>query len=116
MAFAVERTRAEEQARRSEARLRFALDAASMGTWDWDLQTNAVQWSDNLQRIHGLPEGAFDGTFASYEREIHPEDRSKVFASVQRALAEGVPHDVEALEESAFVLTIAWRRGQDVTS
>jgi PAS domain S-box-containing protein len=94
-AFAVERTRAEEQARRSEERLRFALDAASMGTWDWDLATNAVQWSENLARIHGLPDGTFDGTFASYEREIHPDDRERVFASVQRALNEGVPHDVE---------------------
>jgi len=33
VAFAVERTRTEDQARRSEERLRFALDAASMGTW-----------------------------------------------------------------------------------
>ena len=95
VAFAVERMRSEAQARRSEERLRFALDAASMGTWDWDLATNAVLWSDNLARIHGLPDGSFDGTFASYEREIHPDDRERVFASVQRALNEGVPHDVE---------------------
>ena len=95
IAFAVERTRAEEQARRSEERLRFALDAASMGTWDWDLTANTVRWSENLERIHGLPEGTFDGTFASYEREIHPEDRERVLASAQRALREGVPHDVE---------------------
>jgi PAS domain S-box-containing protein len=84
-----------EQARRSEERLRFVLDAASMGTWDWDLSTNAVKWSDNLERIHGLPPGTFDGSFASYEREIHPDDRGRVLSSVQRALAEGVPHDVE---------------------
>ena len=95
VAFAVERTRTEEQARRSEERLRFALDAASMGTWDWDLSTNTVRWSDNLERIHGLPPGTFDGTFASYEREIHPDDRERVLASARRALAEGVPHDVE---------------------
>jgi PAS domain S-box-containing protein len=95
VAFAVERTRTEAQARRSEERLRFALDAASMGTWDWDLATNAVQWSDNLAHIHGLPQGTFDGTFASYEREIHPDDRERVLASAGRALAEGVPHDVE---------------------
>ena len=49
VAFALERTRAEEQARRSEERLRFALDAALMGTWDWDLVTNGVRWSDNLE-------------------------------------------------------------------
>lgn len=95
VAFAVERTRTEEQARRSEERLRFALDAASMGTWDWNLKTNAVVWSDNLERIHGLPAGSFDGSFASYEREIHPEDRQRVFTSVQRALNQGLPHEVE---------------------
>ena len=95
VAFAVERTRGAEQVRRSEVRLRFALDAASMGTWDWDLITNTVEWSDNLARMHGLPENTFDGTFASYEREIHPDDRQKVFASVERALAQGVPHEVE---------------------
>jgi PAS domain S-box-containing protein len=95
VAFAVVRTRTEQQARRNEERLRFALDAAAMGTWDWDLSTNVVQWSDNLASIHGLPEGGFDGTFASYEREIHPDDRSRVYASIQRALQDGVPHDVE---------------------
>jgi PAS domain S-box-containing protein len=95
VAFAVERTRTEEQARRGEERLRFALDAASMGTWDWDLATNHVQWSENLAQIHGLPPDTFDGTFASYEREIHPEDRERVLASAQRALSHGVPHDVE---------------------
>jgi PAS domain S-box-containing protein len=95
VAFAVERTRTEEQARRSEEHLRFALDAASMGTWEWDLSTNRVEWSDNLASIHGLPEGAFDGTFASYEREIHPDDRERVFASIHKALNEGAPHDVE---------------------
>jgi PAS domain S-box-containing protein len=95
VAFAVERTRAEENARRSEERLRFALDAASMGTWDWSLPDNVVQWSDNLERLHGLPPGTFDGTFASYEREIHPEDRERVLLAAQRAIEQGSPYDVE---------------------
>ena len=95
VAFAVERTRTEEMARRSEERLRFALDAAAMGTWDWDLSADQVVWSDNLERIHGLPPGTFDGSFASYEREIHPDDRLRVLASARKAIAEGVPHEVE---------------------
>jgi PAS domain S-box-containing protein len=95
VAFAIERTRAEARARTSAERLQFALDAAAMGTWDWDLTTNAVTWSDNLAAIHGLPTGTFDGTFASYEREIHPDDRPRVLASIQRALADGVPHELE---------------------
>jgi PAS domain S-box-containing protein len=95
VAFAVERTRAEEQARRSEERLRFALGAAEMGTWELDLSSQRIRWSDNLERIHGLAPGTFDGSFAAYEKEIHPEDRARVLASVQRAVSEGVPHDVE---------------------
>jgi PAS domain S-box-containing protein len=95
IAFAVERTRAEEQARLNGERLRFALDAASMGTWDWDLESQSVRWSDNVERLHGLPPGSFDGTFESYSREIHPEDREKVFASIQRAVATGSQHEVE---------------------
>jgi PAS domain S-box-containing protein len=95
VAFAIDRTRAQLAAKESEARLRFALEAANMGTWVWDLASNTVRWSDNVERIHGLQPGAFDGTFASYEREIHPDDRERVFASINRALAEGVPHDVE---------------------
>ncbi len=95
VAFALARTSAELKVRRSEQRLRFALDAAAMGTWEWDLATGRVEWSENLARLHGLPPGAFDGTFASYEREIHPEDRDRVLASVRRAIHEGIPHDVE---------------------
>jgi PAS domain S-box-containing protein len=95
VAFAVERTRSEEKTRQSEERLRFALEAAAMGTWDWDLATHAVRWSQNVELLHGLPPGTFDGTFASYEREIHPDDRDRVLASARRAIAAGVPHDVE---------------------
>jgi len=95
VAFAVERTRVAAAAHRSEQRLRFALDAAAMGTWDWNLKTNQVRWSDNLEALHGLPPGTFDGSFASYEREIHPDDRAHVFASVQRSLTHGTPHQVE---------------------
>jgi PAS domain S-box-containing protein len=95
VAFAIERTRAEAQARRSEERLRFALDAASMGTWEWNLVTNDLGWSPNLESVHGLPPGTFDGTFASYEREIHPEDHHRVITAIRRAVVEGTPYEIE---------------------
>src|SRR5918993_3599940 len=95
VAFAVDRTTSEAKARRNEQSLRFALEAASMGSWDWDLKTNQVDWSENLAPLHGLPAGSFGGTFAAYEQEIHPDDRERVLASAQRALTDNVPHDVE---------------------
>ena len=82
-------------AQRSEQRLRFALDAAAMGTWDWNFTTNHMRWSDNLEALHGLPSGSFDGTFAGFEREIHPEDRPRVLESLQHSKTHGTPHQAE---------------------
>jgi PAS domain S-box-containing protein len=93
--LAVDRIRRDEEARDVHQRTLFALDAAQMGTWEWDIGRNTVLWSDNLERIHGLPPGTFTGEFASYEREIHPDDRPRVLSSLRRALADGAAHDVE---------------------
>jgi PAS domain S-box-containing protein len=95
VAFAVERCRAQQRAEQSEARLRFALQAAHMGTWEWNPSTDVVRWSDTLERIHGLPPGGFDGTFASFEREVHPDDRDRVLTAARRAIDEGLPYEVE---------------------
>jgi PAS domain S-box-containing protein len=93
--FAVERTRSAADAQTQRERVLFALDAANMGTWDWDVASGQVQWSENLERIHGLPPGTFSGEFATYEREIHPEDRQRVITSLRRALESGTPHEAE---------------------
>ncbi len=95
LAFAIERTRGYEALRRSDERLRFALDAAEIGTWEWDLRNNEIRWSDNLAKLHGAAADIFDGTFASYEREIHPDDRPAVLESIRRAIADATPHELE---------------------
>src|SRR5207247_2332251 len=46
----------------SEERQRLALEAGRLGVWDWNLGTGQVQWSENLEPIHGLPRGGFAGT------------------------------------------------------
>src|SRR5205823_6399948 len=48
-----------ERLEESEERLRLALDAGRMGVWDWNMATGEVNWSDNLEAIHGLARGAF---------------------------------------------------------
>jgi PAS domain S-box-containing protein len=95
VAFAVERTRAQDAAEQNEGRLRFALDAAHMGTWEWDLATNAVRWSESLERLHDLAPGAFDGRLETVEREMHPDDRAGVMSAVRRAIDQGLPYEVE---------------------
>ncbi len=72
-----------------EARLRLALETGAMGVWDWDVATGRVEWSDNLEALHGLPPGGFPGTFDGFEALVHPEDRVRVRDALARALAGG---------------------------
>jgi PAS domain S-box-containing protein len=81
--------------RESEERLRLALEAGQMGTWEWTVATNEVIWSPNLEAIHGLAPGTFEGTFADYQKDMHPEDREQVLAAIARTLEQGDDHHVE---------------------
>jgi PAS domain S-box-containing protein len=95
VAFALARTEAEVSARLNAERLRFALDAAAMGTWELNLRTRTVRWSGALERIHGYDVGAFDERFDTYEHIIHHDDRTRVLAAIQWAMDGGKPYDIE---------------------
>src|SRR3954451_21143552 len=59
-----------------------------MGSWDWDIRTGALAWSDNLEEVHGLPTGGFDGTIEGFRRLVHPDDRDRMEATIARSLRE----------------------------
>jgi PAS domain S-box-containing protein len=101
-AMAVDNARlyAKEQAARGEAetaaqRLRLALFAGGLGTWEWMVGTGKLSWSASLEAIHGLAPGIFPGTFDAFLDEIHPEDRDRVLGAVQEAVEQGREHHVE---------------------
>ncbi|MBV9174074.1 MAG: PAS domain S-box protein, partial [Chloroflexi bacterium] len=70
-------------------RLELALEAANMGTWDWDLRTNQVAWSRELEAIHGFAPGAFGSTLEAYFAHIAPEDADRVRHDLEAALQSG---------------------------
>ncbi len=74
-----------------EVRYRLALDAARIGTWTWDPDTNVVEWDPQMEACYGLAPGAFDGTLDAYLRCVHPDDRNAVSAMVVRARDSGGP-------------------------
>src|SRR5215472_16327138 len=65
------------------ATFREALEATRFGVWSWDLETNTVNWSNNLAALHGMAPGGFDG---SYHGAINEEDRATVNAALQEAV------------------------------
>lgn len=79
-----ERRAAAERLRDSEERLRLALEAARMGTWEWSLATGAVAWSEQVRSIMGLDGREFDGTLAAYLGRLHPDDRPEVERTIEQ--------------------------------
>jgi PAS domain S-box-containing protein len=100
-AITIERERAKEAARESRDELHLTLDAAGVGTWDWDQHSGKVIWSDNPEAIHGLVPRAFDGTFEAFLESVHPEDRDKVLQAFRSALAEVKDFEIEYRSVSA---------------
>lgn len=90
-----ERTRVEAKLRESEESLRLALEASRMGTWDWNIESGQIRWSNNLEAMFGLEAGAFDGSFQMFSDRIHPDDRDRVLAAVEQAIATGDDYEIE---------------------
>src|SRR5262249_1061700 len=91
----VERRAAEEALASSRETLELAQDAASAGTFVWNIKTNAVAWSESEERLYGLPPGGFEGRYENWRRSVHPEDRERAEARVLAAVSNCQPLDFE---------------------
>ncbi|MPZ41012.1 MAG: PAS domain-containing protein [Rhizobiales bacterium] len=84
------RKRAESVLDQQTRHLTEAQRLASLGSWERNLETNEVVWSDQLYEIFGVQRGEENsGTFQGYLKRIHPDDRDRVREQVQAALEAG---------------------------
>jgi len=84
-AIAIMRHREERALRDSEERLSLVMEAAAIGTWDWDLRSGTLFWSPRCLALFGLPPGsAID--YPRFLQCLHPEDREAVDQEVRAAL------------------------------
>ena len=84
------RDTAEQKEKLSEAQA-----VARLGSWEWDLTSGEVTWSDELYRIFGVDPSDFRPSFEAILALVHPEDREPVRQAVEAARAEGVPYVVD---------------------
>jgi PAS domain S-box-containing protein len=77
---------AEEALRENREALSLALSSAKMGTWDWDVATGKLRWSDRTCELFGLPQTAVPD-FQNFLALLHPDDRPLVESDVKNALA-----------------------------
>jgi PAS domain S-box-containing protein len=75
------------QLEENQSVLNEAQRVAHVGSWEWDIPTNRITWSDELYRIYGLEPGSTPMTYESYLERVHPNDRGRVMTAIQTALA-----------------------------
>lgn len=85
-------------ARSSEPAAEEALRAAGVGTWEWKIRTGRVRWSENMEAVHGLARGSFDGTFEGFISLVHPDDRPRLQEALERTLETDAEYHVEYRE------------------
>ena len=83
-----------EELRASEERLSFLVESAGMGTWDWDLRSGRLAWSERCLQMYGIPAGA-EITHERFLSALHPGDRERVDRAVQRSLSQNQDYNVE---------------------
>jgi len=84
-----------EALEKSQEHLRHALEASQTGTWEWDLETNSVIWSDGVEAIFGLEPGSFQGSYEAYFNLVHPDDRQMLNNHIQQTLQCDKPYYVK---------------------
>ena len=90
---AAERRLRERDVEREAAMLRLALDAASIGTWSWDITAGRATWDSSTAALFGLPPDALE--FGSPAPSLHPDDAGRVMDAVEVARRDGNNVEIE---------------------
>ena len=91
--------------------LSLALRAGHAGSFDWDIRSNTNVWSEEMLVLHGFKPGEFGGTREAWLECVVPEDRERMLASIEHAIAGGniaVEYRISRHDNSE----VRWMRGR----
>ncbi|MDH5387574.1 MAG: response regulator [Gammaproteobacteria bacterium] len=83
------------ESRASRERLERGQLYAGIGTWDWDVRTNDVYWSDKVKQLYGYSSEVSPVTYEHFINIVHPEDKSAVENAINACLEKGIKYDIE---------------------
>jgi PAS domain S-box-containing protein len=91
-----DKRKSEEALQASEERLRLAQQAARIGTFERDVPTGRITWTEGLESLYGLAPGTLEGkSIEFFKRLIHPDDFQRALHMIENALKTGEPSACE---------------------
>jgi PAS domain S-box-containing protein len=87
---------ARDELQKREAQLAEAQAVARLGSWEWDIESDTLSWSDEAYRLVGLEPQSVQPTLDLLLQLVHPEDRETVQTAVSGAQQHGERYCVEA--------------------
>ncbi|MFC1554160.1 PAS domain-containing protein, partial [candidate division KSB1 bacterium] len=91
----IDRIESKEALRRSEGRYLLAQSSANIGSWEWDMVSGDLFWSDTIEPMFGFEEGKFGKTYEAFLECVHPDDREYVIKSVDKCVRKNKDYDIE---------------------
>ena len=90
-----EARRAHDKLQQSEERYALAQRAANIGSWDWNIVTGKLHWSELIEPIFGFQKGQFGGTYEDFLECVHEDDRKMVIEHINTSVEKGAEYDIE---------------------
>jgi diguanylate cyclase (GGDEF)-like protein/PAS domain S-box-containing protein len=82
-------------ARASERRFAVSQRFANIGTWEWDIRSGELYWSDRIGPLFGYPEGELETTYENFLAAVHRDDRDRVVSAIDACIAGDADYDME---------------------
>lgn len=89
------REKTQEELAKRERQLAEAQRLASVGSFELDLGTGRLHWSDELFRIYGLAPQSRKASLGDYLVRVHPDDRLRARRSIQAAIRDRAPYSFD---------------------
>jgi PAS domain S-box-containing protein len=83
------RSTIEHSLREHQDRMVRSQTFANIGTWDWNIQTGDLYWSEQVEPVFGYAKGTLETSYEQFLDVIHADDRQEVIHAVNGCVAEG---------------------------
>jgi len=87
--------KAQQALQDSELRLKRSQEFANIGTWDWNIQTGELYWSERIGPLFGYNKSVPETSYDNFVNAVHPDDRDMVTSAITACVENGDDYNIE---------------------